>query len=72
MDYKSSPKEKKARLFLAHLGIDYEAIAMEQFANRIEVLKLSKHMNSLISQHDKRRDKFQQFEKNTVLLVMDI
>lgn len=72
MDYKSSPEEKKARLFLAHLGIDYDAITMEQFASRIEVLKLSKHMNGLISQHDKRRYKFQQFEKNAVLLVMDI
>ena len=53
MDYKGSTEEKKARLFLANLGIDYDAITMEQFANLIEVLKLSKHMNSPISQRGK-------------------
>ena len=53
MDYKGSTEEKKARLFLANLGIDYDALTMEQFANLIEVLKLSKHMNSPISQRGK-------------------
>ena len=53
MDYKGSAEEKKARLFLANLGIDYDAITMEQFTNLIEVLKLSKHMNSPISQRGK-------------------
>lgn len=53
MDYNGSTEEKKARLFLANLGIDYDALTMEQFANLIEVLKLSKHMNSPISQRGK-------------------
>lgn len=53
MDYKCSTEEKKARLFFANLGIDYDALTMEQFANLIEVLKLSKHMNSSISQRGK-------------------
>ena len=53
MDYKGSTEETKARLFLANLGIDYAALTMEQFANLIEVLKLSKHMNSPISQRGK-------------------
>ena len=53
MDYKGSTEEKKARLFLANLGNDYDALTMEQFANLIEVLKLSKHMNSPISQRGK-------------------
>ena len=53
MDYKGSTEEKKARLFLANHGIDYDALTMEQFANLIEVLKLSKHMNSPISQRGK-------------------
>ena len=53
MDYKGSAEEKKVRLFLANLGIDYDALTMEQFANLIEVLKLSKHMNSPISQRGK-------------------
>ena len=53
MDYKGSTEEKKARLFLANLGVDYDALTMEQFQNLIEVLKLSKHMNSPISQRGK-------------------
>lgn len=53
MDYKGSADEKKARLFLATLGIDYDAITTEQYANLIEVLRLSKHMNSPISQRGK-------------------
>ena len=53
MDYKGSTEEKKARLFLANLGIDYDAITKEQFVNLIEVLKLSKHMNSPISRRGK-------------------
>lgn len=53
IDFKGSTEEKKARLFLANLGIDYDAITMEQFTNLIEVLKLSKHMNSPISQRGK-------------------
>ena len=53
MDYKGSAEEKKARLFLANLGIDYDSLTMEQFANLIEVLKLSKFMNSPISQRGK-------------------
>lgn len=53
MDYKGSAEEKKARLFFANLGIDYDSLTMEQFANLIEVLKLSKLMNSPISQRGK-------------------
>lgn len=53
MDYKGSAEEKEVRLFLANLGIDYDALTMEQFANLIEVLKLSKHMNSPTSQRGK-------------------
>ena len=46
-------EEKRACLFFANLGIDYDTLTMEQFANLIEVLKLSKHMNSPISQRGK-------------------
>ena len=53
MNYEGSAEEKKARLFLANLGIDYDALTMEQFANLVEVLKLSKHMKSPISQRGK-------------------
>lgn len=53
MNYEGSSDEKKARALLATLGIDYDAITMEQFVNLIDVLKLSKHMNSSISQRGK-------------------
>lgn len=35
------------------LGMDYDAITKEQFVNLIEVLRLSKHMESPISQRGK-------------------
>lgn len=38
---------------MATLGIDYDAITKEQFVNLIEVLRLSKHMKSSISQRGK-------------------
>ena len=43
MNFEGSSEEKKAKALLATLGIDYDAITMEQFVNLIEVLKLSKH-----------------------------
>ena len=53
MDFEGSSDEKKARALLATLGIDYDAITKEQFVNLIEVLRLSKHMKSSISQRGK-------------------
>ena len=53
MNFEGSSDEKKAKALLATLGIDYDAITMEQFVNLIDVLKLSKHMNSPISQRGK-------------------
>lgn len=44
MNFEGSSEEKKAKALLATLGIDYDAITMEQFVNLIEVLKLSKHL----------------------------
>lgn len=52
-NFEGSSEEKKAKALLATLGIDYDAITMEQFVNLVEVLKLSKHMNSPISQRGK-------------------
>ena len=52
-NFEGSSEEKKAKALLATLGIDYDAITMEQFVNLIDVLKLSKHMNSPISQRGK-------------------
>lgn len=46
-------RRKESPSVLRYLGIDYDALTMEQFANLIEVLKLSKHMNSPSSQRGK-------------------
>lgn len=53
MNFEGSTDEKKAKLFLANLGIDYNAITMDQFVTLIDILKMSKHMGSPISQRGK-------------------
>lgn len=55
MSFEGSAEEKKARFFLANLGIDYDAITKEQFVTVIEALKLSKHMKSPINKRGKDR-----------------
>ena len=55
MNFEGSPEEKKARSFLATLGIDYDKLSKEQFVSLIEILKLSKHMKSPMSQRGKAR-----------------
>lgn len=54
MSFEGSAEEKKARFFLAQLGIDYDAITKEQFVTVIEVLRLSKHLKSKDSLRGKR------------------
>ena len=51
-NYKGSDVKKQARIFLTTFGIDYDAITIEQFVNIIEVLKLSKHLKTSISQRE--------------------
>ena len=51
--FKGSSQEKQARIFLVNLGIDYDALTMEQFVNLIEILKLSKYAESPFSQRGK-------------------
>ena len=53
MNFEGSSEEKKEKALLATLGINYDAITMEQFVNLIEVLKLSKHLKTPISQRGK-------------------
>ena len=53
INFEGSSEEKKAKALLATLGIDYDAITMEQLVNLIEVLKLSKHLKTPISQRGK-------------------
>ena len=53
MNFEGSSEEKKAKALLSTLGIDYDAITMEQFVNLIEALKLSKPLKPPISQRGK-------------------
>ena len=46
MSFEGSVEEKKARFFLANLGIDYDAITKEQIITVIKVLKLSTHLKA--------------------------
>lgn len=55
MSFEGSAEEKKARFFLANLGIGYDAITKEQFVTVIEVLRLSKHMKSTIGGRGKAK-----------------
>ena len=55
MNFDGSSEEKQARSFLATLGIDYDKLSKEQFVTLIEILKLSKHMKSPMSQRGKAR-----------------
>ena len=51
--YEGSEDEKKARVFLASLGIDYDSLTQEEFVTVINVLKKSAHMKSPYSQRGK-------------------
>lgn len=53
MSYEGSSEEKQARIYLANLGIDYDAITKEQFVNLMDVLKLSAHLKSPVSRRGK-------------------
>ena len=55
MSYEGSSEEKQVRVLLACLGIDYDAITMEQFVNFTEVLKLSEYMKSPINRRGNKR-----------------
>jgi transcriptional regulator with XRE-family HTH domain len=55
MNFEGSSDEKKARAFLMTLGIDYDKLTKEQFVTLIDILRLSKHMKSPISQRGKAK-----------------
>ena len=44
MSYEGSPQEKQARIYLAGLGIDYDAITKEQFVTLMDILAKSKKL----------------------------
>ena len=53
MSYEGSEEEKKARVFLASLGIDYDTLTREEFVTQINILKKSKHLKSPYNQRGK-------------------
>ena len=46
MHYEGTEEEKKARLFLSTLGIDYDKLSQEEFVTLISILKKSVHMKN--------------------------
>jgi hypothetical protein len=44
MSYEGSSQEKQARVYLAGLGIDYDAITKEEFVTLIGILQKSKKL----------------------------
>ena len=53
MNFEGSSEEKQIRSFLATFGIDYDKLTKEQFVTLIDILKLSKHLKTPISQRGK-------------------
>ena len=46
MHYEGTEEERKARIFLASLGIDYDKLTQEEFVTQINILKKSAHLKS--------------------------
>lgn len=53
MQFEGSEQEKKAHVFCAQLGIDYDKLTREEFVTLIGILKKSEHMKSPYSQRGK-------------------
>jgi len=47
MSYEGGPREKQARVYLASLGIDYDAITKEQLVTLMDILAKSKNCKSV-------------------------
>ena len=59
MNFEGSSEEKQVRALMATIGLDYDKLSKEQFVTLIEILKLSKHMKSPMSQRGKARPQLQ-------------
>lgn len=55
LHYEGSTEEKKARIYLAQLGIPYDKLTKEQFVTLIEILNLSDFMKSPYNQRGKAK-----------------
>ena len=57
LNFEGSDEEKKVRMYLNTLGIDYDSLTKEELVTQINILKKSKHMKSPYSQRGKTKKK---------------
>ena len=57
LNFEGSDEEKKVKMYLNTLGIDYDSLTKEELVTQINILKKSKHMKSPYSQRGKTRKK---------------
>ena len=57
LNFEGSDEEKKVRMYLNSLGIDYDSLTKEELVTQINILKKSKHMKSPYSQRGKTKKK---------------
>ena len=55
LNFEGSDEEKKVRMYLNTLGIDYDSLTKEELVTQINILKKSKHMKSPYSQRGKAK-----------------
>ena len=55
LNFEGSDEEKKVRMYLNTLGIDYDSLTKEELVTQINILKKSKHMKSPYSQRGKSK-----------------
>ena len=57
LSFEGSDEEKKVRMYLNSLGIDYDSLTKEELVTQINILKKSKHLKSPYSQRGKTKKK---------------
>ncbi len=57
LSFEGSDEEKKVKMYLNTLGIDYDSLTKEELVTQINILKKSKHMKSPYSQRGKTKKK---------------
>ena len=57
LNFEGSDEEKKVRMYLNSLGIDYDSLTKEELVTQINILKKSKHMKSPYNQRGKTKKK---------------
>ena len=57
MHYEGSKPEQQVKILLASLGIDYDALTMEEFTTLMNILNKSAHLKSPISQRGRKPGK---------------